>query len=272
VPKRLSVEQKLTYDNEGILFPLGVLSASEVAIYRNHYLDLEDRLGGDPRAMSQCQLHFRWAYDMAAHPAILDIIEDLIGPDILVHSTTFFTKLPRDACYVSWHQDGHYLGLSAPCYASAWVALTASDPQNGCMRVVPGSHRQGKQPHGATALSDRNLLSSGLEIAVEVDESEVTDVVLEPGEISLHHVDIVHGSNPNLSDRRRIGYAIRYVAPHVRQTSRHHPVMLARGKDEYGYFDTRQDPPGDSIEEGMAAQLEFRHWLAKLRVEQGRKG
>jgi non-heme Fe2+,alpha-ketoglutarate-dependent halogenase len=270
--KHLSVEQKMAYERDGVLFPFGVLMASEVTAYRAHYLDLEDRLGGDPRAISQCQLHFRWAYDLVTHPAILDIIEDLIGPDILVHSATFFTKLPNDARYVSWHQDGHYLGLSAPHYASAWIALTSSDPGNGCMRVVPGSHLRGKQAHHDNAVADRNMLTSGLAIAAEVDESDALDVVLEPGQMSLHHVDIVHGSKPNLSDRRRIGFAVRYVAPHVRQSSRHHPVLLARGKDGFHYFETIAQPPSGSIEDGLAAQREFREWLQGLRVEQGRRG
>jgi ectoine hydroxylase-related dioxygenase (phytanoyl-CoA dioxygenase family) len=164
--------------------------------------------------------------------------------------------MPGDKKYVAWHQDGIYFGLHPPNVVTAWVALTDSTPENGCLRVVPGSH--GKNLiHRETGAPD-NALSRGQEIAVEVDESQAVDIVLQPGELSLHHVGIVHGSNPNTSDRPRIGLAIRYLTPDV---VHHGPerqlALLVRGKDEFGHFELLDRPIGDSAPAGRAIQLKI---------------
>jgi ectoine hydroxylase-related dioxygenase (phytanoyl-CoA dioxygenase family) len=256
---KLSAAQLASYGRDGILFPIPVLPPEETTRFRAAVEELESRLGGkpSPAAMTQPQLHFRWAYDLATHPAVLDVIEQILGPDILVHSASIFSKHPRTADYVSWHQDGYYWGLDAPRLASAWIALTESSPENGCLRVVPGSHLHDRLPHTDRPGTENNLLASGLEIAIEVDESQVRDVVLAPGKMSLHHVHIVHGSNPNRSDGKRIGFAVRYIAPEVRQSLDHHQVVLARGRDRYGNFPLLPEPPGEDVEEGLRAQAEF---------------
>ena len=256
---RLSAEQVASYEREGVLFPIPALTPEETARYRAAVEDLERRLGGkpSPAAMSQPQLHFRWAYDLATHPAVLDAVEQVLGPDILVHSASIFCKHPRTADYVSWHQDGHYWRLEAPRLVSAWVALSDSTPENGCLRVVPGSHHLDRLPHTDRPWAENNLLASGLEIAVDVREEEALDVVLRAGQMSLHHVQIVHGSNPNRSDGKRIGFAIRYVAPEVKQGLDHHQVLLARGSDAHGHYALLEEPPGEDVEEGLRRQAEF---------------
>ncbi len=255
----LSAKQIESYGRDGVLSPIPVLTPEETARYRAAVEDLESRLGGKPgpAAMTQPQLHFRWAFDLATHPAVLDSIEQILGPDILVHSASIFSKHPRTADFVSWHQDGYYWGLDAPRLASAWIALTGSTPANGCLRVVPGSHLHDRLPHEGRPGTENNLLASGLEIAVEVDESQARDVVLAPGQMSLHHVHIVHGSSPNRSDGKRIGFAVRYVAPEVRQSLDHHQVVLARGRDIHGHYPLLLRPPGDDVENGLRAQAEF---------------
>jgi non-heme Fe2+,alpha-ketoglutarate-dependent halogenase len=267
VSRVLSPPEIERYRRDGILFPIPALTSAEVGLFRAALEDLEMRLGGHPRPadMAQPQLHFRWAYDLATHPVILDAVEDVLGPNILVHSASIFSKHPRTPDFVSWHQDGFYWDLAAPLLTSAWIALSDSAPDNGCLRVMPGSHQRDRLPHSGSPGARDNLLSTGLEIAVEVDESEALDVTLQPGEMSLHHVHIVHGSNPNRSDRKRIGFAVRYVAPEVRQRLSHHAVLLARGRDDHHNFEHLPGPPGASIEEGLRAQAEFSRQRQKAR-------
>ena len=162
--------------------------------------------------MDHSHLFFRWAFELATHPAVLDVMEALLGPDLFVHSTRIFYKHPHDPSYVSWHQDGLYSSLSSNSAPSAWIALSASTPENGCLRVVPGSHRNGKLAHVET-LAEDNLLNAGEVIQTHVDESAVRDFVLEPGQMSIHHVNLIHGSNPNHSGMCRIGFAISYITP-----------------------------------------------------------
>lgn len=261
--KRLSPAQLDAYRRDGVLFPIPALTAEEAARYRACLDELEARLGGQPRPsdMSQPQLHFRWAYELATHPAVLDVIEDVLGPDVLVHSASIFSKPAGSRAYVSWHQDGAYWGLSEPAVTSAWIALSESMPENGCLRVVPGSHTRRVLPFTETPGATDNLLASGLEVAVEVDEADARDVVLRPGEMSLHHVDIVHGSNPNRSAIKRAGFAVRYVAPHVSQSLEHHEVLLARGRDDHHHYRILTEPPTAGIDEGLSALNEFsRRW------------
>ena len=259
--RTLSHEQVQQYEREGILFPAPALSPDEVSKFRAAFERLEAHLGGRPqhRQLIQPHLCYRWAYDLATHPAILNVIEEIIGPNILVHSTSVFPKYPHESDYISWHQDAYYWGLSSPRLVSAWVALTNSNVENGCLRVVPGTHQQEVLPHTKSAQHKKTRLS--LEVAVEVDESRAADIILNAGEMSLHHPYIIHGSNPNQTHEKRIGFAIRFVASHVKQALLHHAVILARGRDDYHHFELLQEPPTDHIEEGVAAQAKIAQWI-----------
>jgi non-heme Fe2+,alpha-ketoglutarate-dependent halogenase len=272
--KHLTSEDVAKYREDGVLFPISVFAAEEVQAFQAALAELERHFDGraKPHEAGQCHLHFAWAARLVKDPRILDIVEDIIGPDILVHSSTIFKKFPREGSFVSWHQDGYYLDLDQPDFVSAWVALTESGPANGCLRVVRGSHRKGRMAHTNSAAAPRNLLTSGLEIQVRVEESEATDVVLRPGEMSLHDVNIVHGSNPNHSGISRVGFAIRYVAPHVIQASRHHQVMLARGADRYGRFEEYANAPAEDFELAAAAHRRFSGDLQAKRRRSGRLG
>src|SRR4029077_5476036 len=164
------------YQRDGVLFPIQVLSQQETSRYRSAYEDFSDRLGGrhPPRELRHPHLFHRWAYDLTLHPDILDAVESIIGPNILVHSTSLFCKNPRDGSFVSWHQDGYYWDLSQPQLVSAWIALSDSIPENGCMRVVRGSHTAGRVDHANSAMSEKNFLLNGMEVVCKVDESDVT--------------------------------------------------------------------------------------------------
>jgi chlorinating enzyme len=253
--------QVARYREDGVLFPVPALEPGALARFRAAFDAVATMLGEDrrPERFGQWHLCFRWAYDLVLHPAILDAVEELLGPDILVHSTTAFAKPPRSPQFVSWHQDGYYWGLDAPRLVSVWVALSESTPENGCLRVVPGSHRGAWLDH-AIRPHEHNMLGTGLNVAAEVDESRAIDVRLRAGEMSLHHVDLVHGSEPNRSDGPRIGFAIRYTTPEVAQARLHHEVVLARGRDRHGHFALRTDPPGGSIADGLIAQRSLSQW------------
>jgi len=268
--KVLSSEQIQQYMTQGFHFPVKVLNQSEAEFFRAQVERLQDHLGGVPKPWltSQCHLNFRWAYDLCTHPTILDAVEDIIGPDILVHSSSIFCKHPQDGNYVSWHQDSFYWRLSNPRLVSAWIALGESSIANGCMRVIPGSHREGfdhqeKPDH-------LNMLGSGSTVGIEVDETTAVDLVLRPGEMSLHHANAIHGSKQNLTKEKRIGFAIRYVAPEVKQATGHHEVLLARGTDRCHHYQVRRDLPSDDFQEGLTAQTDFAAWLQRFRQSQGR--
>jgi non-haem Fe2+, alpha-ketoglutarate-dependent halogenase len=257
----ISPAQRERYERDGLAFPFTVLRPTEVAAYKHALQDLEPRLlaAGVQTPHAQCHLHFRWAYELAMHCNVLDFVEGLIGPDILVHSTTIFAKPPRHLGFVSWHQDAHNWKLDNPRLVSAWVALTPSTPENGCMRVIPGSHKQ-RLSHAVRPHPDNMLRDTGLHVELEINEAEAVDCVLQPGQMSLHHANVVHGSNANQSDGWRIGFAIRYVATDVRQSTPHHEVLLARGRDVHGHYRLAQAPAADN-EGGVAAHAAF--WKAR---------
>lgn len=183
-----------------------------------------------------------WVCELALHPVVLDAVERVLGPDVLVWNTHWFPKFPGDRSYVSWHQDAAYWGLRPPLVTTAWIALTPSTRANGCLQVLPGSHRGESMPQNETFAPD-NMLSRGQEIAVEIDPAQTVSLELGPGEFSLHHIGVAHGSGPNTSNTARIGLAVRYIAPQVEQAGpRRDLAVLARGQDRYGHFDLVAPP------------------------------
>jgi ectoine hydroxylase-related dioxygenase (phytanoyl-CoA dioxygenase family) len=235
----LTDAQVARYHEDGFLFPLEVFGAHETGAYREEFEALERRYpaGSLPHDLGQylrvnMQLVVPQAARIALNPAVLDIVESILGPDLLVWSAELFIKEPGTPKIVSWHQDLTYWGLGETDEElTAWIALSPASEASGCMRFLPGSHKQLIVAHRDTFAAD-NLLSRGQEIAVEVDEAETVLAALEPGQMSLHHGRMFHASGPNLSGDRRIGLAIRYVTPGVRQTvGARDYAMLARGVD-----------------------------------------
>jgi len=234
------------YRAEGYYAPVRVLSTEEAASLRARLEAFEADAGplaGKLRHKSH--LLFTWLNELVRHPRILDAVEALIGPDILCWCSSFFIKETRNPGFVSWHQDSTYWGLEPADVVTAWVALSDSNAANGAMRVVPGTHRLDQVPHRDT-FRPENLLSRGQEVMVEVDERQAVMLELAAGEMSLHHVRLIHGSDPNPSDMRRIGFAIRYIPTYVRQVAgAHDSVTLVRGVDRYGHFEPEQVPDAD---------------------------
>jgi non-heme Fe2+,alpha-ketoglutarate-dependent halogenase len=233
--------------SDGILFPIPVFSEEEIAEYRAKLENLARQEGGKlSRATNQKpHLLLPWLNRMIRDPRILGPVSTVLGPNILCWGSGFFWKQPKDPAFISWHQDSTYWGLSAPDIVTAWVAFTPSTVESGCMRVVPGSHHKDQLPHKDT-FAETNLLSRGQEVAVEVDERDAVDVVLKPGEMSIHHVRLIHGSEPNRSEQPRIGFAIRYIPTYIRQTSGvRDSATLVWGEDEFGNFDPEPVPETD---------------------------
>jgi non-heme Fe2+,alpha-ketoglutarate-dependent halogenase len=248
---RLSAQQAQFYEKNGYLFPIRVFDSAETANFRRHFDEytrqnqqrLKDLIPRERREIyALTHLMLPWAYQMVSHPRVLDAVEGAIGPNILVWDSGWFVKFARDPAFVSWHQDGAYWGLKPPKVTTAWVALSESTPENGCMQVMPGT--QNVQLLQRDTYDKNNALSRGQEIALDdVDEANAVSLKLAPGEMSLHHIGIAHGSKANTSDRPRIGIAIRYIAPEVLQEgSERQIVQLLRGKDEYGHFEIVEPP------------------------------
>lgn len=243
----LTDEQATAYARDGFACPMPALGAAQAATYLAELDALEAGEGPElwRRTRRRPHLLLTPLNRLMRHPRILDAVEDVIGPDILLWAVGRFDKKPGDGSFVSWHQDATFWGLSEPTVVTAWVALTASHRGNGCMRVLPGSHHVAQLPHRETSSAD-NLLSRGQEVEVVVDERLAVDLELKAGEISLHHTMAVHGSNPNPSGERRVGIALRYVAAHVRQTTAFmDSASLVRGVDRYGHFTPEPVPAHD---------------------------
>jgi ectoine hydroxylase-related dioxygenase (phytanoyl-CoA dioxygenase family) len=251
--KSLSPAAVSHYNDRGYYAPVRVLSPAEASAMRGK-LEAHERAHGPLKGPMRHKSHllFTWLDDLIRHPAILDAVEDVIGPNILCWSSSFFIKEPRDPGFVSWHQDSTYWGLDPADIITAWVALSESSAENGAMRVIPDSQKLEQIPHRDTFAAD-NLLTRGQEIAVEVDEAKAVMLALLPGEMSIHHVRLIHGSEPNPSGKRRIGFAIRYLPTHVRQiVGTHDSATLVRGVDVFHNFEPEGRPDADLSEAALA--------------------
>jgi len=254
MPKLLGPDQIAAFHTDGFVAPMRVLGSDETADYRRRFESYEQDNGGWYALSKGQKVHLlqTWAAELVRNARVLDAVEDVLGPDVMCWGTSLFVKEAGDAGYVSWHQDSTYWGLDKPDVVTAWVALSPATRESGCMKMIPGSHTLDQVPHRDT-LAEHNLLTRGQEITVEVDESKAAYLELAPGEISLHHVRTVHASEPNRSDDRRIGIAMRYIAPYVRQVNgERDSAMLVRGEDLYGNFVHEKPPRHDMDAEAMA--------------------
>ncbi len=240
----LDNERVEAYRREGYLFPLDVLDRSEVKTINAEIEQARadaSRLGleNDLAKLLRTNVHFLlpFVYRLARSPRLLDPVASILGANLLLWSAEFFIKPARTDKIVSWHQDLTYWGLGeTDDEITAWLALSEVNVESGCMRFVPGSHHQSILPHRDT-FADGNLLSRGQEVAVEIDENDAVDVVLDPGQLSLHHGRIFHASGPNRSDHDRVGLVFRFLTPAVRQqvASRDY-AMQVRGIDDTDHW------------------------------------
>ena len=233
----LNSNQLKQYNEEGYVAPLDILTKEEALAAKNEIELIEKEMPNEIDKSGRYNVHLiSPKLDAIVHNSkILDAVENIIGKNILVCSTTLFIKNPEQEGFVSYHQDAKYIGLEPHNWVTAWVALTDSNENNGCMKMWPKSHLNIKDHN--EKFNERNLLTRGQTVE-NVPEDEVKSIVLKAGQVSLHHPRIVHGSGINKSNDRRIGFVIQsYIGTNVKQTLGKNSVQIARGKDKYNHHE-----------------------------------
>ena len=246
--KYLSDNQVEKFHKDGFLSPINVFSINEA-------LDLKDKLEDAEKiwpeafsasARNNAHLNFEFLDSIVHNKNLLDAVEDILGPNILAYASTLFIKEPRDPGFVSWHQDGKYMGLSENIGITAWVALSEANGESGCMSMIPGSHEK-MLAHKDTFGKD-NILTRGQEVQ-NADAGKAVETPLRPGQASFHCPTVIHGSQPNRSEHRRIGFAIQtYIPTNVKSIHGRASAQLVRGIDTFGHFDLLQRPKRDMEE------------------------
>jgi non-haem Fe2+, alpha-ketoglutarate-dependent halogenase len=258
-PKILSAQAVEQFHSQGYLSPIPVLSEEETAHFRGCLESFEQKFPDDTTTLkSKSHLLCPWVADIARHPAILDVYEDLIGPDILCYSMAFRTKNPDGKTHAGWHQDGAYNPIK-PLLVIGALALAGCTVAHGCLRVIPGSHKTGVLPHIDTGNPD-SILSRGQYIDADIDESKAVELVLKPGEIGLFNAGIIHCSGVNVTDERRLIVLVEMMPTHTQARAHRDSGMLVRGVDTYGHVDV--DPP-PSVEFGEVERAAWRHATRK---------
>ena len=252
MPKFLSKQQVDLYHEQGYLSPIDVMSEEEALSYKQRLEQAEhdypDQINSENR--NNAHLSFTCLDELAHHPVVLDVVEDLIGPDISLWGTVLFIKESQSPGFVSWHQDATYMGIKPHGFVTPWLALTPSNRESGCMSMIPGSHAGHIREHEET-FADDNILTRGQRIN-NIDESTAVDLNLRPGQMSLHHAEIIHGSQPNRSNNRRIGFVMQaYMSPPARQVLGENYWLKIRGKQFPGDCIALQRPRFDMDPEGV---------------------
>jgi hypothetical protein len=261
--KLLSEAERERYRADGFVHPVTVMTPAEAAGFRSR-MEVAERRYGALHYVIKPHLVLEVADALAHWPKLLDAVEDVLGPDLLLWDATFILKEPSAPAFVSWHQDLTYWGLESDDpddVASVWLALSPATVESGCMRMVPGSHRGGPRAHRETR-DAANVLSRGQTVDLDEAAERAVDTPLQPGQLSLHHGWTLHASGPNRSSDRRIGFNMNFLRPRVRQ-ARHAGdfAMLMRGRDPFGHFRPEPRPAGDYTPEAIALQAE----IARLR-------
>lgn len=243
----LSPDQVAQFERDGYVTPVPVLSAEEAGQLRSKLEQTEAKQNGAllPEQRSKSYLLFRWLYDIARDPRVLDPVEQVIGPNILLWNTIFWIKEAGSKSYISWHQDTKYWGLSSDKVVTAWLALSPASIDAGCMRVMPGTHRGDVLRHEDLYHED-NMLTRGQEINAGLDEADAVYMPLETGQMSIHNYRLAHASGPNISDDRRIGVSMHFMPPDTEQiVGNWDCAILVRGEDGFGNFEDAPIPTGD---------------------------
>jgi len=270
MPLRLTQAQADQYHRDGFCGPIPVLTASEVRRFRTELEAFEQAQGKalDFPERSKPYLLFNWADAIVHHPAVLDAVQDVIGPDILVYHTTVWIKEANSDALVLWHQDDAYFHLDPPEQVTAWVALSEATAREGCMRMIPGSHRNGLWSHSDKPIPE-SLVRRGQTIGDHLTDDDGVLVPLHAGEMSFHNTHTVHSSGPNRGDDRRIGLGISYVPTHARPlTEPRSSALLVRGQDRFGHFH-----PETRLDSALSARARAAHmrsyelYMAAARIE-----
>jgi hypothetical protein len=237
-----------SYQANGYLAPVPILGPEEVEHYRGLLADLVARREAEPALADmmyyKSHLAFAWYAGLCRHPRIVDIVESLLGPDILLWNSSVLPKAPHSKSWFTWHQDSTYGGLEPAHVLSVWLALSHVTPESGGVRMLPGSHLDGQLSHENTFDPDV-MLPRGQRVREPIDEGRAVDVVLKPGEASFHGIFIVHGSGPNQTGSWRLGCNMTYLATDVRALNGKESAILVRGRDRFGHFHQESWPDGN---------------------------
>lgn len=256
---RATAEQVASFHRDGFLFPVPMLSPAEVEARLADLARYEEWLGcplsrvTDRKWVTMPYSHLPWCNELIRDPRVLDVVEELIGPDILVWTSTFWIKEPGSAHIAAWHQDTAYFGLQPPEQVCVWLALTDATTEAGCMNVLPwGGEKPRILRHAAMQVPAS--INRGTQTVVEpFDESSAVAMELPAGSFSVHHGLCMHASAPNRATHRRIGIGLNYIPAHVKVDG---PVrmaaMLVRGEDRYGHFDLVEPPEGENTPDALA--------------------
>lgn len=240
-----------TYHDNGFVAPVTVIDGAAAAEHRST-LEVAERELGPLHYINKIHTVMSSPYELATAPVVLDLVEAMIGPDILLYNTNYIIKEPGSTAHISWHQDLTYWGLDDDdAQVSMWLALSPATAASGCMVMVPGTHKGGRAEH-IEVPDDDNILLLGQQIA-HVDESAGVHCALAPGEASFHHGWTIHRSAPNVSADRRIGLNVQYVAPHNLQHGPAHSATLVRGEDRFGHYGPEPKPQTWLDKEGAEA-------------------
>lgn len=265
----LTDEQLASYERLGFLHSIPVLSDEELRHYRDEVDKTCEALGGCVTRLDGLHLYFRWAWDLSTNPRLLDCMECLLGSNIVLKSTRLFCKHGNSSSYVGWHQDGYTEGLTGAHAPAIWLGLTEATVENGCLRVVPRSHRLGPLEHdsrpdldnlttcGMTDQAQNLYRANGDELSGRIarippGNDSPWDLVMRPGEMSLHHPLVLHGSNANRSSEPRIGLSATYSTPEPHKTRT--AVAWVRGDRpaQHG-FEVIAERPNATFKEAVAA-------------------
>ena len=261
MPKILTTDQVGNYERDSFVFPFTAMSETEAAGYYDRLEAHEREMGGrlseiGGAARFKNHLLLTWVNDLVRHPVILDAVEDLIGPDILCYTSTFFIKEPKSLAVAAWHQDATYFGLRPHEHVTAWLALTESTEEGGCLEFLPAGADFRQRKHRNNAVE--HSVNGGRQAIIEDFATDGAVLApLRPGTFSLHNTLCIHRSAPNRSANRRIGIGISYVPTRVRHIGTHRmPAMLVRGTDQFGHFDLEPEPVHDLDEAAKGAHAE----------------
>ena len=261
----LTSDQLKQYEEEGYVAPIDVLSKEEAKEVRDEIELIEKKWPNELEGLGRNYIHLiSPVFDKIPHnPKILDAVESIIGRDILVCGTTLFIKNPDQKGFVSFHQDAKYIGLEPHNWVTGWLAVTDANEENGCMRMLKGSHKKDLKFHDQK-FDENNLLTRGQTIE-NVPINETTPVILKAGQLSLHHPTIIHGSGLNKSKERRIGFAIQsYIGTNVDQVLGKIYVQQARGNDTFKFHQHVKRPTELMNENDIITRKKANEELSKI--------
>ena len=268
----LTTNQLNHYKDKGYISPVNALTSSEAKEIRDEIEKIENKWPGALEGINRNYIHLISPIfnKICLNKNILDAVQSIIGKNILICGTTLFIKNPNEKGFVSYHQDAKYIGLEPHNWVTVWLAVTDTNEHNGCMRMLPGSHKENLKSH-EQKFDDNNLLTRGQTIkGVPLNKTE--PVILKAGQVSLHHPLVVHGSGLNKSNDRRIGFVIQsYIGTNVNQVIGKMFVQKARGEDEYKFHEYSKIPIELMGKNEISSQNKANKELAKIFYSDSKK-